>query len=74
MARPRSLGSRSVTSRSPIWISPVVDLEQPGEHVEQRGLAAAGRAEQHDELAVLDLEVEILETVSAPYFLTMFPN
>ncbi len=29
-------------------------LFQAGDHAQQRGLAAAGRADQHDELAVLD--------------------
>ena len=56
MAMPRSLGSSQVTLRSPIQIWPVVDLEQAGDGVEQGGLAAAGRPEQHQELALLDLE------------------
>ena len=37
----------------------LADLEEAGEDVEKRGLAAAGRAEQDDELALLDLEVEV---------------
>ena len=32
------------------------DRLQPGDGVEQRGLAAAGRADQHQEAALLDLE------------------
>ena len=40
---------------------PAADLEQPGDRVEQRGLAAARGPEQHDELALLDLEVEAVE-------------
>ncbi len=40
---------------------PVGDVEQAGDAVEQRGLAAAGRAEQDQELAVLDVEIEVLE-------------
>jgi hypothetical protein len=30
-------------------------------HVEQRGLAAARGAEQHEELALLDLDVDVLQ-------------
>ena len=37
-------------------ISPAVIGLEPGDHVEQRGLAAARRADQHQELALLDLE------------------
>ncbi|MCY1299576.1 hypothetical protein D9M70_491090 [compost metagenome] len=29
---------------------------EPGDHAQKRGLAAAGRADQHDELAVLDID------------------
>ena len=37
------------------------DRLEPGDHREQRRLAAAGRADQHDELAGLDLEVDVLQ-------------
>ncbi len=40
---------------------PVGDLQQPGNAVQERRLATAGRAEQHEELAVLDFEVEMFE-------------
>ena len=58
---PRSLGSSQVTLRSPIQIWPVVDLEQAGDGVEQGRLAAARRPEQHDELALLDVERQAVE-------------
>jgi hypothetical protein len=35
------------------------DLLEPGDHAQQRGLAAARRADQHDELAVLDVEADV---------------
>ena len=31
---------------------------EPGDHPQDRALAAAGRADEHDELAVADLEVD----------------
>ena len=34
---------------------------RPGDGVQQRGLAAAGGAEEDDELACLDLEIEVLQ-------------
>jgi hypothetical protein len=34
----------------------VVDLDEPGDRAQERALAAAGRAEQHEELALLDLD------------------
>ena len=37
------------------------DLLEPRDHVQRRRLAAAGRAEQDDELLVADLEVEIVD-------------
>ena len=39
----------------------VGDVEQPGDAVEQRRLAAARRAEQHDELALGDVDVQLVE-------------
>ena len=57
----RSFGGRSVTTRSPIEISPVGDLLEAGDHAQQRGLAAAGRADEHHELAVADLERHLVD-------------
>jgi hypothetical protein len=37
------------------------DVEQAGNAVEQGRLAAAGRPEQHDELAIGDIEIERLQ-------------
>ena len=37
------------------------DVLQPRDHVQRRGFAAAGRAEQDDELLVADLELEIVD-------------
>ena len=50
-------------------IAPVVDARQAGEDVQQRGLAAARRAEEHEELAVLDPEIESLENGERAVFL-----
>ena len=40
--------------------------QQPGEAVERRRLAAAGRAEQGDELAPLDRQGDVLQRVDVP--------
>ena len=58
---PRSFGSSQVTFLPLIQIWPSVMSSRPAMAVEQRGLAAARRAEQHDELALLDVEVEVLQ-------------
>ena len=39
----------------------LVDRLQPGDGAQRRRLAAAGLAEQHDELVVVDLQVEVLD-------------
>ena len=41
--------------------APAVDLLEPGEAAEQRRLAAAGGPEEDDELAVGDLEVDVVD-------------
>ena len=41
------------------------DLLQSGDHPQRGGLAAAGGANQHDELLVLDLQVEVLHRQNA---------
>ena len=65
MAMSRSLGGTSFTSRPPMWISPSVGVVQPGDHVEQRRLAAARGADQDQELAGVDLDVDALEDLDA---------
>ena len=41
--------------------APVVDLDEPGDGAQQRALAAAARAEQNEELALLDLERDVVD-------------
>ena len=50
----RSFGGTVFTTRSPIEIVPVGDLLEPRDHPQRRRLAASRRADQDDELAVLD--------------------
>ena len=57
----RSFGSRWFTTRPPIRISPPLISSRPGDHAQHARLAAAGRPDEHDELAVADLEVERLD-------------
>ena len=61
----RLRGSSWVTSRSPMWIAPVACLLDPRDQLQQRRLAAAGRADQHHELAVADLEADVVDGVRA---------
>ena len=61
MAMPRSLGSSQVTLRSPIQIWPVSTSSRPAIALSKRRLAAAGGAEQDQELALLDVEREAVE-------------
>ena len=44
-------------------VRPPVTFLKPGDHPQQRGLAAAGRADEDDELAILDLEVDAADDV-----------
>ena len=54
-------GATSLTMRSPMRMSPSRRVSSPAMQIEQRRLAAARRPEQHQELAVVDLEVDVLE-------------
>ena len=57
----RYFGSTSVTSRVADQDAAGGHRLQPGDHAQRRGLAAARGAEQHQELAVRDVEVEALD-------------
>ena len=69
MAMSRSFGATSLTTRSPIRSVAVGDLLEPGDHAQAGRLAAAGRPDQDQELAVLDLEVQVVDGRTSPYFL-----
>ncbi len=56
----RSFGAMSLTSVSAISISPELAFSSPAMMFRQRGLAAAGRTDQHGEVAAVDLEVYAL--------------
>ena len=58
MAMSRSLGWRCVTSSPPMAMVPSVTSSSLGDHAQQRRLAAAGRPDEHEELAVGDVEVD----------------
>ena len=54
----RSFGDRSLTTRPPIETVPSEISSSPGDHAQGRRLAAARRADEHEELAVADVERE----------------
>jgi hypothetical protein len=61
MAISRLDGCRSLIVRPSTRMSPSVIASNPGDGVEQRGLAAAGRADEHQEAALFQLEIDALE-------------
>ena len=61
----RSCGGCSVTSTPPIETSPERDVLEPGDHAQQRRLAAAGRADEDAELSFGDLERERVDCLDA---------
>ena len=65
MAMPRSAGSTSLTSLPPMAISPPLMSSSPAIILSKRGLAAAGRADEDDELAVLDVHVGAMDDLEA---------
>ena len=50
-----------VTDRPPTTMSPRLRLQQPRHHQHQRALAAAGRPDDRDELAGLDVDADLLQ-------------
>ena len=66
MPMPRSFGSSQVTFLLLIQICPSVMSSSPAMQFEQRRLAAARRPEQHDELALGHVDVELVEHVDVP--------
>ncbi len=58
MERPRLAGGTSLTSTPSISISAAGRVLEAGDQPQQRGLAAARRPDEDDELAVLDLEID----------------
>jgi hypothetical protein len=67
----RCLGGTSLTTLSPIRISPPLRFLEPGDHAQQRGLAAARRADQHGERAVGDVDVHAMQD---RHFAEMLPD
>ena len=63
MAMSRSFGGSVLTTRSPMAISPRGDVLEPGDHAQQRGLAAAGRADEHHELTVGDVDADAVQNL-----------
>ena len=61
----RSFGGRSLTTRSPIDDRAAGDLLQPGDRPQRGGLAAPGRADEHHELAVLDVKAQVVNGLDA---------
>ena len=73
MAMPRWDGGTSLTTSPSIFSSPG-DVLQPGDLPEQRRLPAAGRADEDDELARLDVEVDAVKDVQAAIGLLDLPE
>jgi hypothetical protein len=65
MAMSRSIGGSSFTTLPSIEMSPDEIASRPGDHAQGRGLAAARRADEHHELLVADLQVDVFDGVDA---------
>ena len=61
MAMPRSRGAHVVDVAAVDADLAAGDVLEAGDHAQQRGLAAAGRADEDDELAMLDGQVDALD-------------
>ena len=61
MPMSRLCGASRITSRVAELQAAVVRPDEAGEHHQQRGLAGARRAEQRQEFAAADVEVDVVE-------------
>jgi hypothetical protein len=59
----RCFGSRSLTTSPPIRSVPPEIVLEPRDHPQRRRLAAAGGADEDDEFAVLDRQVDAVDVV-----------
>ena len=74
MAMSRALGGTLFTTLVADQDLAGGDLLQAGDHAQQRGLAAAGRTDQDDELAVVDGDVHAVDHLVAPEGLAHLPE
>ena len=61
MLTSRAYGGRRVMSSPPSVIAAGVRLLEAGDHAQRRRLARARRAEQREELAVRDVQVDVVD-------------
>ena len=59
----RFQGGTAAMSWPSIRILPAVGRLEAGQHPQQRGLAAAGRPQQREELALVDVDADIVDRV-----------
>ena len=74
MAMSRSFGITSLTTRPPIADLAARDHLEAGDHPQQRGLAAARGADEHDELAVLDVDADAVHDLHGAVALDDVPD
>ena len=70
----RSFGGTRLTTIPPIAISPSDDFLESGDHSQERGLAAPGRADEHAEFAIGDRDVDTANHVRGPEMLVDGPD
>ena len=57
----RSFGATSFTTRPPIRIVPAVRFLEPRDETQDSRLAAAGRTDEHQELPIVDAQIEVFD-------------
>ena len=74
MAMSRSFGGRLLTTRVADADLAAGDVLEPGDHAQQGRLPAAGRADQDDELAILDVDRHAVDDLRRPEGLADVPD